>query len=108
MGTTVYCRATQLIDGDGGFNVTGLDNFIETSNMASCDLSYAVVAILGPQSSGKSTLMNNLFHTDFTEMDALRARSQTTKGIWIAKCTGIKPCTIAMDLEGTDGRERGE
>lgn len=35
-------------------------------------------------------------------------RSQTTKGIWIAKCTGIEPCTIAMDLEGTDGRERGE
>ncbi|PNX63244.1 protein root hair defective 3 [Trifolium pratense] len=74
MGTTVNCRATQLIDGDGGFNVSGLDNFIETSNMASCDLSYAVVAILGPQSGGKSTLMNHLFHTDFKEMDALRAR----------------------------------
>lgn len=26
----------------------------------------------------------------------------------MAKCTGIEPCTIAMDLEGTDGRERGE
>ena len=35
-------------------------------------------------------------------------RSQTTKGIWIAKCVGIEPSTIAMDLEGTDGRERGE
>ena len=35
-------------------------------------------------------------------------RSQTTKGIWIAHCVGIEPCTIAMDLEGTDGRERGE
>jgi len=35
-------------------------------------------------------------------------RSQTTKGIWIAKCVGIEPATIAMDLEGTDGRERGE
>ena len=35
-------------------------------------------------------------------------RSQTTKGIWIAKCVGIEPCTIGMDLEGTDGRERGE
>jgi hypothetical protein len=52
MATTVDCCATQLIDSDGGFNVTGLDNFIETSNMASCDLSYAVVSILGPQSSG--------------------------------------------------------
>ena len=35
-------------------------------------------------------------------------RAQTTKGIWIAKCVGIEPFTIVMDLEGTDGRERGE
>ncbi|XP_044495894.1 protein ROOT HAIR DEFECTIVE 3 homolog 2-like isoform X2 [Mangifera indica] len=58
--------------------------------------------------TGKSTLLNHLFHTNFREMDALRGRSQTTKGIWIAKCVGIEPFTIAMDLEGTDGRERGE
>ncbi|XP_077226525.1 protein ROOT HAIR DEFECTIVE 3 homolog 2-like isoform X3 [Tasmannia lanceolata] len=41
-------------------------------------------------------------------MDALSGRSQTTKGIWIAKCVGIEPCTIAMDLEGTADTERGE
>lgn len=35
-------------------------------------------------------------------------RSQTTKGIWLARCAGIEPCTLVMDLEGTDGRERGE
>ncbi|KAI3759756.1 hypothetical protein L6452_07796 [Arctium lappa] len=63
---------------------------------------------MGPQSSGKSTLLNHLFNTNFREMDAYRGRSQTTKGIWIAKCAGIEPCTIVMDLEGTDGRERGE
>uniref|UniRef100_A0A7N2R4B8 GB1/RHD3-type G domain-containing protein n=1 Tax=Quercus lobata TaxID=97700 RepID=A0A7N2R4B8_QUELO len=34
--------------------------------------------------------------------------SQTTKGIWLARCAGIEPCTLVMDLEGTDGRERGE
>lgn len=52
--------------------------------------------------------MNHLFRTNFREMDAYKGRSQTTRGIWIAKCVGIEPCTIAMDLEGTDGRERGE
>ncbi|KAK8469738.1 hypothetical protein PHAVU_005G159600 [Phaseolus vulgaris] len=26
----------------------------------------------------------------------------------MAKCVGIEPCTLVMDLEGTDGRERGE
>ncbi|XP_004293731.1 PREDICTED: protein ROOT HAIR DEFECTIVE 3 homolog 2 [Fragaria vesca subsp. vesca] len=102
------CYATQLIDGDGGFNAAGLDRFVKEAKVIDCGLSYAVVAIMGPQSSGKSTLMNQLFHTKFREMDAFTGRSQTTKGVWIAKCVGIEPCTIGMDLEGTDGRERGE
>jgi hypothetical protein len=62
MATTVDCCATQLIDGDGGFNVTGLDNFIKTSNMSSCGLSYAVVAIMGPQSSGEFFICLLLFN----------------------------------------------
>ncbi|XP_024022751.1 protein ROOT HAIR DEFECTIVE 3 homolog 2 isoform X2 [Morus notabilis] len=102
------CCATQLIDRNGEFNVAGLEDFMKKVKLAQCGLSYAVVAVMGPQSSGKSTLLNHLFHTNFREMDAYRGRSQTTKGIWIAHCVGIDPCTIAMDLEGTDGRERGE
>ncbi|GJW89706.1 root hair defective 3-like protein [Tanacetum coccineum] len=102
------CCSTHLIEGDGTFNAEGLDNFIKQVKMAKCGLSYTVVAIMGPQSSGKSTLLNNLFHTNFREMDAYRGRSQTTKGIWMARCVGIEPCTIVMDLEGTDGRERRE
>lgn len=35
-------------------------------------------------------------------------RSQTTKGIWIAKCSDIDPFTIVMDFEGTDSNQRGE
>ncbi|KAK6264395.1 hypothetical protein SCA6_019829 [Theobroma cacao] len=103
-----HCYSTQLIDGDGEFNVVGLDNFMRNTKLSNCGLSYAVVAIMGPQSSGKSTLLNHLFHTNFREMDAYRGRTQTTKGIWIAHCVGIEPFTMAMDLEGTDGRERGE
>ncbi|KAH7280520.1 hypothetical protein KP509_36G000900 [Ceratopteris richardii] len=41
-------------------------------------------------------------------MNALLGRSQTTQGIWLAKAKGIQPLTLVMDLEGTDGRERGE
>ncbi|KAI5336838.1 hypothetical protein L3X38_016107 [Prunus dulcis] len=100
--------STQLIDGDGTFNATGIDRLIKEVKLGECGLSYAIVSIMGPQSSGKSTLLNNLFATNFREMDAFRGRSQTTKGIWLAKCAGIEPCTLVMDLEGTDGRERGE
>lgn len=46
------CCATQLIDGNGEFNVTGLHNFMKTVKLADLGLSYAVVAIMGPQSSG--------------------------------------------------------
>ncbi|XP_044348906.1 protein ROOT HAIR DEFECTIVE 3 isoform X1 [Triticum aestivum] len=102
------CLSTQLIDGDGVFNVSGLESFMKEVKLAECGLSYAVVSIMGPQSSGKSTLLNHLFRTNFREMDAFRGRSQTTKGIWMAKAQNIEPCTLVMDLEGTDGRERGE
>ncbi|XAR49943.1 hypothetical protein NMG60_11004129 [Bertholletia excelsa] len=102
------CCSTHLVDGDGTFNVAGIDKFMKEVRLAECGLSYAVVSILGPQSSGKSTLLNHLFGTNFREMDAFKGRSQTTKGIWLARCAGIEPCTLIMDLEGTDGRERGE
>ncbi|GJN18581.1 hypothetical protein PR202_gb05753 [Eleusine coracana subsp. coracana] len=102
------CFSTQLIDGDGVFNVSGLEDFMKQVRLGECGLSYAVVSIMGPQSSGKSTLLNHLFGTNFREMDAYRGRSQTTKGIWLAKAQNIEPCTLVMDLEGTDGRERGE
>ncbi|TYI26953.1 hypothetical protein ES332_A05G146300v1 [Gossypium tomentosum] len=108
MATSDECCSVQLIDGDGSFNDTGIESFIKEVKLHECGLSYAVVSIMGPQSSGKSTLLNNLFYTNFREMDAFKGRSQTTKGIWMAKCAGIEPCTIVMDLEGTDGRERGE
>ncbi|RWW31811.1 hypothetical protein GW17_00003572 [Ensete ventricosum] len=98
----------QLIDGDGVFNVAGIEHFVNSVKLAECGLSYAVVSIMGPQSSGKSTLLNHLFGTNFREMDAFRGRSQTTKGIWLAKCANVEPFTVVMDLEGTDGRERGE
>ncbi|KAF3529520.1 hypothetical protein DY000_02043172 [Brassica cretica] len=63
--------STQLIDGDGVFNVSRVDHFFKEVKLEECGLSYAVVSIMGPQSSGKSTLLNHLFGTNFREMDAL-------------------------------------
>ena len=49
------------------------------------------------------------FGTNFQEMNALVGRQQTTLGIWLAHSTKIdSPLTLVMDLEGNDGRERGE
>ncbi|KAG2432901.1 hypothetical protein HXX76_008632 [Chlamydomonas incerta] len=42
-------------------------------------------------------------------MDAMEGRGQTTKGIWMSKSPKVADTTVlVMDLEGSDGRERGE
>lgn len=39
----------------------------------------------------------------------MRGRTQTTKGIWLAQSDKLtSPKTLVIDLEGSDGRERGE
>ena len=49
------------------------------------------------------------FGTKFEEMDAISGRSQTTKGIWLANSKKLsQPKSFIIDLEGSDGRERGE
>lgn len=53
----VGCCSTHLIEGDGTFNAEGLDNFIKQVEMAECGLSYPVVAIMGPQSSGMLSII---------------------------------------------------
>ncbi|XP_057473642.1 protein ROOT HAIR DEFECTIVE 3-like [Actinidia eriantha] len=102
------CRSTCIIDEYGTFNFDGLENFGKQVKLAEYDISYAVVSIMGPQNSGKSTLLNHLFGTNFKEMDADEGRTQTTKGIWLAMCAGIQPPILVMDLEGNDGSEREE
>ncbi|RKP07125.1 RHD3/Sey1, partial [Thamnocephalis sphaerospora] len=51
------------------------------------------------------TLLNALFGTNFSVMNT-SGRQQTTKGIWMGKCTGHN--ILVMDVEGVDGQERGD
>ncbi|KNC56168.1 YOP1 enhancer, variant [Thecamonas trahens ATCC 50062] len=68
---------------------------------------YAIVAVLGCQSSGKSTLLNMLYGTPFAVMDARFGRSQTTQGLWLGR-DASEPAWLVLDVEGNDSRERGE
>ena len=67
---------------------------------------YRTVAVIGCQSSGKSTLLNLLFDTTFLVMDEQIGRQQTTKGIWLNKNKDGN--ILVFDIEGTDSKERGE
>lgn len=79
------------------------------TNVADAGFNYHLISVFGSQSTGKSTLLNHLFGTEFNTMSETERR-QTTKGIWMAKNkTGSMADNIlVMDVEGTDGRERGE
>lgn len=54
---TQDCSTIQLIDWDGVFDISAVDKFIKKVNLIQCGLSYAVVSIMGPQSSGMNMIM---------------------------------------------------
>ena len=72
----------QLIDGDLDYN-TKFTPWLRTNAMMERGTDYRTVAVIGCQSSGKSTLLNLLFDTTFEVMDESKGRQQTTKGIWL-------------------------
>jgi hypothetical protein len=55
--------------------------------------------------------LNLLFGTGFQTLEASEGRVQVTKGIWMGHCdmhTEKKETIVVFDVEGVDGRERGE
>ncbi|KAI0630433.1 root hair defective 3 GTP-binding protein [Trametes polyzona] len=96
----------QIINDEKQFS-PALTQQIEKWGLGHAGFDYDIVAVFGSQSTGKSTLLNRLFGTNFDVMDETR-RQQTTKGtcIWMCKAKGAN--LLVMDVEGTDGRERGE
>ncbi|KAH9485548.1 Dynamin-like GTPase that mediates homotypic ER fusion [Psilocybe cubensis] len=82
-----------------------LGSQIDKWGLRDVGFAYNIVSVFGSQSTGKSTLLNRLFGTTFDVMDESR-RQQTTKGIWMCRAKDMN--VMVMDVEGTDGRERGE
>ncbi|EPQ28364.1 uncharacterized protein PFL1_04191 [Pseudozyma flocculosa PF-1] len=95
----------QLVDEEQRFNDDQFAPKLRDWGLEDAGFGYDLCAVLGSQSTGKSTLLNKLFGTSFDVMDE-KQRRQTTKGIWM--CRGLKMNVLVMDVEGTDGRERGE
>ena len=50
----------QVIDSVGDFQEESLNQFVQQNGVINARTNYQVVAIMGPQSSGKSTLMNHV------------------------------------------------
>ncbi|RTE77275.1 Protein SEY1 [Fusarium euwallaceae] len=112
-GAGGYEHGVQVIDEDKEFN-DNLNEYLQLTSVAESGFNYHLISVFGSQSTGKSTLLNNLFGTDFSVMSETERR-QTTKGIWMSKNkreesagTKMADSILVMDVEGTDGRERGE
>ncbi|RMZ87108.1 hypothetical protein DV736_g5667, partial [Chaetothyriales sp. CBS 134916] len=109
-GATNFEHGVQVIDEDKEFN-PDLAKYLQQTGVAQAGFHYHLISVFGSQSTGKSTLLNALFSTDFSVMSEAE-RKQTTRGIWLSlnksTATGMAKNILVMDVEGTDGRERGE
>ncbi|KAK9460556.1 RHD3/Sey1 [Lipomyces oligophaga] len=99
-----FYSQVQVIDEDKQFS-RDIDGYLKEVGIFDAGLNYHLISVFGSQSTGKSTLLNALFGTRFDVMDETR-RKQTTKGIWMSRAKQDQ--VLIMDVEGTDGRERGE
>lgn len=112
-----------LIDENKQFD-SELDKYVDktytSKNADDNGLNYHIVSVFGSQSTGKSTLLNRLFGTQFDIMDETK-RQQTTKGIWFSHANHIASTDentsfrkqndsniYVLDVEGVDGRERAD
>jgi hypothetical protein len=109
-------HGVQIIDEDKNFN-DNLLQYLQWEGVTKAGFNYHLISVFGSQSTGKSTLLNYLFGTHFGVMSE-QDRRQTTRGIWMSKNKrgevngqqgkGMAENILVMDVEGTDGRERGE
>jgi tRNA U34 5-carboxymethylaminomethyl modifying GTPase MnmE/TrmE len=53
-------QVLQVVSGDGEFNEADVRHFVSAAHIDTAGVDYQTIAITGPQSSGKSTLMNAL------------------------------------------------
>ncbi|KAK2787972.1 Dynamin-like GTPase that mediates homotypic ER fusion [Onygenales sp. PD_12] len=117
-----YEHGVQVVDEEKEFN-PNVSKYLTYENVTPAGFNYHLISVFGSQSTGKSTLLNNLFGTHFSVMSETERR-QTTKGIWLSKNKRLEEGKgnersssqkkkmadniLVMDVEGTDGRERGE
>ncbi len=74
--------------------------------LGDCSKNYFTIAIIGAQSTGKSTLLNHLFRTNFKVLkggeDGKRGE-RTTRGVIAAR--DYAELLLVMDVEGNDSYE---
>ncbi|KAF8886909.1 RHD3/Sey1 [Infundibulicybe gibba] len=99
--TATPFEQVQIVDDDSQF-MKGLGHHIERWGLRDAGFRYNIVAALGAQSTGKSTLLNRLFGTTFE----VTPRQKTTKGIWMGKGQGMD--VMVMDVGSMGERDEDQ
>lgn len=94
----------QIVDANGDAVVSTDQWFPQHEDVGSEVLT--IISILGAQASGKSTLLNKMFSTTFSVAARSSVGSASTKGIF-ASLDSENDRIVALDVEGSDSRERG-
>lgn len=97
-------QPVKIIDSNGEAVVTTPYWFEQHADIGPEALS--IISVLGAQASGKSTLLNLLFGTKFSVAARSAVATATTKGIFAATAID-NDRMVALDVEGSDSRERG-
>lgn len=96
--------STQVIDDDLNY-ANKVAKYFKEEGLTELKSDYNTVSVIGAQSSGKSTLLNLVFKTDFQMLDQESdGNQQTTKGIWVSADPSGR--ILVFDIEGTDSAER--
>nr|KJB49616.1 hypothetical protein B456_008G128900 [Gossypium raimondii] len=97
MATSDECCSVQLIDGDGSFNGTGIESFIKEVKLYECGLSYAVVSIMGPQSSvATPKQIRELMQVDGLTNDKVKSHSFMSHCLVSVHYFGLKLLVVGI------------
>ena len=102
--TLLQGQPLELIDGDNLLFMEGVKEVFK--NIENSDADTLVVSVIGPQSSGKSLLLNTLFGCQF-----LTSAGRCTKGIYCSvikhrnKRSGQLQNILILDSEGIQSAE---
>lgn len=104
---TSFPSMLQLVTSEGDFCAEAtLSEYLRSAYKDSLSTEpLRLVSIIGPQSSGKSTLLNALFGSNFATLNPMAPPVQTTRGIQMC---AVKGHTIVLDSQGSDSIEAGD
>ena len=60
MAAPSSAKLMQCVNGEGLYQTHSVEQFVGDNKLSELRQNYQIVAIMGPQSSGKSTLLNHL------------------------------------------------